>query len=144
MSRKHLMCAIVPVIMGATLCGLFKPAAVHAQFTPTELYVLLAAGTMERYSLAINVASRNRDLVAVSGLCKACAWDLYNLPVYFGADPQAVAAVRSAARFCDSLGSAVLELNDPTVSDAVRAARALDLLVRFADVLDQLERLQQR
>lgn len=113
----------------------------HAQLTPTDAYVLRAVGIIIRYSDAIDRASQQGDVLACSRLCKACAAELYNIPI-FGVDPNVVATVRSGARLYDSIGSAFLELNDPTVPDALKAARMIDLLARLIDFCDRLERLQ--
>lgn len=141
MSRMHLARAAATAMAGLSLLALLATHHVHAQLTYTDAYLLRALGTMQRYANPIERAGSRGDVLTASRLCKACAAELYAIPI-FGVDPQVVSTVRSAARVYDSLGSALLELNDPTVPEALKQARAIDLLARLADLADQLERLQ--
>jgi hypothetical protein len=120
---------------------LWRPNVSYAQVTLTDLYVLRALDIVVRYSDAIDHARQKGDVVRCSRLWKACAAELYNIPT-FGVNPDVVATVRSGARLCDSIGSACLELNDPTVPDELKAARIIDLWLRFVDFCDRLERLR--
>lgn len=143
MSRMHLARAAMALMGFIGLSALLTPPETYGQLTATDLYVVNVLKTLNRYSGPIDAASRRGDVLSASRLYKACANDLYSIPI-FGVDPQVVATVRSTARALDSLGSAILELNDPTVPDQLKAARAIELLARLADLVDQIERLQRR
>ncbi|MCS7167900.1 MAG: hypothetical protein RMI91_02785 [Gemmatales bacterium] len=141
MRSIHRLAGLLALLSGVTMCVVGGPTRASAQFTPTDVYVFQALTILGNYSAALDLAAQRGDILATSRLFKACAADLYSLPI-FGVDPQAVAIVRSGARVCDSLGSAVLELNDPTVPNEAKTLRALELMARLADLADQLERLQ--
>ncbi|MCS7161516.1 MAG: hypothetical protein RMJ19_13670 [Gemmatales bacterium] len=140
MRSPHCLAVLLATMTGLTVCMVVVPTRASAQITPTDAYVLRVLTIMHNYGRAIERAAQRGDVLATSRLFKGCAADLYAVPI-FGVDPQVVATVRSAARTCDTMGSAVLELNDPTVPDEAKALRALELLARLVELQQQLERL---
>jgi hypothetical protein len=141
MVRK--MAVAATVICGLLVSPTVGPFTTQARADDflTALYMVRVKEISDRYQRWVDFNAKIQNPQGVAANLRAWAWELRMLPS-LGVNPDVVRFVQNAAGLLDAGGAAIVELDNPFISDEQKALRVLEVLVRMAQLEQDMRRLQ--